>query len=140
STDESRLWVGTTDGLATTADNGLNWHVYRKTITTGQSGEPRTYAFPTPFSPSRMNNLGGDGFVRIQYNTTEATSITLKVHDFAMELIKTVVTDQARPAGDFSEVWNCRNGRNELVANGVYFYSVDIAGDGTYWGKIMIID
>jgi len=87
-----------------------------------------------------MNNMDGEGFIRIQYNTTEATSITLKIYDFSMELVKTVVSNRERPFGDFSEVWNCRNGRGELVANGVYFYSIDIAGDGTYWGKIMIID
>lgn len=135
------LWVGTTDGLARTANNGNTWKIYRAFVATGQSGEPRTYAYPNPFSPMRHNLLGGDGHVRFQYNTRADTRVTIKVFDYAMDLVTTLADNQFRrgPA-DYSDVWNGRNDYGDAVANGVYFYKVDIADDGVYWGKVMIVN
>lgn len=135
------LWVGTADGLAMTQDEGLTWKIYRAFAPTGQGGEPRTYAYPNPFSPLRHNQFGGDGYVRFQYNTKNATNVTIRIFDFAMDLITTVVKDKSRPAnGDFAEVWNGKTEDGKLLANGVYFYQLTLDGDGTYWGKIMILD
>lgn len=134
------LWVGTADGLAKTSDDGLSWRIFRSIVRTGVNNEPRTYAYPNPFSPMRFNNLAGTGHVRIQYNTTASTSITIKVYDFALDHVRTLVTAKPRFVGDFHEVWDGKNDRNEQVANGVYFYSVEIANDGTHWGKIIVLD
>ena len=135
------LWIGTADGLAFTSDNGYNWDITRAFVATGKGDEPRTYAYPNPFSPLRHNLLGDDGYVRFQYNTLKPTAVTIKIFDFAMDLVTTVAEDKSMPGpGDFSEVWNGRNDYGDQVANGVYFYSVDLDGDGTYWGKIMIVN
>lgn len=134
------LFVGTNDGLARTDDNGLTWRLYRADVRTGVNNEPRTYAFPNPFSPMRFNVANGDGHVRLQYNTKAATSVTVKIYDFALDLVKVVTENKSRPAGDFHEVWDGKNERFEQVANGVYHYSVEIANDGTYWGKIIVLD
>lgn len=139
-TPSGKLFVGTNDGLARSDDNGLTWQLYRADVHTGVNGEPRTYAFPNPFSPMRFNVMNGDGHVRLQYNTTAATTVTIKIYDFALDLVKTVVENKPRPTGDFHEVWDGKNERLEQVANGVYHYSVEIANDGTYWGKIMVVD
>lgn len=139
-TKNSTLWVGTSDGLAKTENDGLSWHIFRAVVPTGVGNEPRTYSYPNPFSPMRYNNLDGTGYIRLQYNTKAPAAVTIKVYDFALDLVATVVSGKSRPAGDFHEVWDCKNDRLELVANGVYFYSVEISGDGTYWGKIMIVD
>jgi hypothetical protein len=135
------LWLGSTDGLARTNNNGNTWKVFRAFVATGQAGEPRTYAYPNPFSPMRHNQLGGDGHVRFQYNTKADTRVTIKVFDYAMDLVTTVVDNQFRrgPA-DYSDVWNGRNDYRDAVANGVYFYKVDLDGDGVYWGKVMIVN
>lgn len=138
---DNMLWVGTADGLARTSNNGYTWDIFRAFKPTGKGDTPRTYAYPNPFSPLRHNQIGGDGFVRLQYNTIKDTKVTLKVYDFAMDLVAAVVHDLVRPGGgDFSEVWNGRNEYGDQVANGVYFYSVELEGDGTYWGKILIIN
>lgn len=135
------LWVGTADGLAFTDDNGYSWQIYRAFRSTSDKDQPRTYAYPNPFSSTRDNVLNEQGYVRIQYNTTETTQVTVKIFDFAMDLVTTVCDNKYRMgAGDYSEVWDGTNDYGDLVANGVYFYSVKIDGDGTYWGKIMVVN
>ena len=136
------LWAGGSDGLASSNDDGQSWSIQRGSVQPGSNGEPRTYAYPSPFSPFRSNTIGdGDGHVRFQYNTVNTTNVTVRVYDFAMQLVAEVVNGKARPAGGtYFEVWNGRNKRNEVVANGVYFYSVQLDGDGTYWNKFMVID
>ena len=139
--DNNTVWAGTADGLARTANNGYTWDIFRAFRQTGRDGEPRTYAYPNPFSPKRHNELGGDGHVRLQYNTTDDTNVTVKVYDFAMDLVATVCENKFRPGpSDFSEVWNGKNDYGDDVANGSYFYSVTIDGDGTYWGKILVVN
>lgn len=135
------VWVGTSDGLAKTKNNGYTWDVMRAFKPTGQGGTPRTYAYPNPFSPTRHNLLDNDGNIRIQYNTTQPTRITIRIYDFAMDLVTTLVDGKIRyTSGDFNEVWNGRNDYGDMVANGVYFYSVEIENDDTHWGKIMIVN
>lgn len=135
------IWVGTSDGLARTTNNGFSWKIIRSFKPTGQGGTPRTYAYPNPFSPTRDNLAGNDGFVRLQYNTLRPTRVTIKIYDFAMDLVTTVTNAKIRySSGNFNEVWNGRNDYGDPVANGVYFYSVTIDDDGTYWGKILIVN
>lgn len=135
------LWVGTGDGLARTSDNGMSWKIYRAFVATGLAGEPRTYAYPNPFSPLRHNQLGGDGHIRFQYNTKNNTKVTIRIFDFAMDLVTTVVKDKPRSAnGNFAEAWNGKTDDGKLLANGVYFYQLILEGDGIYWGKIIILD
>jgi len=139
--NDQTLWVGTGDGLAATDDDGLTWTIFRAFKKTGVDGEARTYAYPNPFSPLRHNQLGGDGHVRFQYNTKNSTRVTLRIFTYAMELVTTVVNNRPRPGNsDFTEVWNGRTDDGRLVANGVYFYQLELDGDGTYWGKLMIFD
>jgi ligand-binding sensor domain-containing protein len=136
-----RLWAGGADGLAMTPDNGNTWRIYRSFVPTGVGSSPRTYAYPNPFSPTRHNQMGGEGFVRFQYNTTRPTRVSLRIFDFAMELVATVVTGKERPVpGDYAEIWDGRNSRGEPVANGVYFYRLDIEGEGSFWGKLVVLD
>lgn len=135
------LWVGTNDGLGLTRDNGINWRVFRGFKTPGEKGEPKTYAYPNPFSPLRDNLLGDDGHVRFQYRMIKSGRVTVRVYDFGMNLVTTVVKDKERPqAGDYAEVWNGRNDAGDMVANGVYFYKVEISGEGAEWGKILVVN
>jgi hypothetical protein len=138
--DDGYLWAGSGDGVAKTNNNGFTWTIYRAFEPTGQGSTPRTYAYPNPFSPLRHNQIGGDGNVRFQYNTKSATRVTVRVYDFALYLVATIVESKSRPAGDFAEVWEGHNAIGDMVANGVYFYSVEIEGDGVYWGKVMVLN
>ncbi len=137
---DGRLWVGSGDGVASTVNRGQTWEVFQAFSPAGVEGESRTYAYPNPFSPNVHNRLGGDGHVRFQYNTITATTATLKIYDFAMEHVVTVSEGVARPAnGDFYETWNGRDADGRDVANGVYFYRLDLDGDGSFWGKLIVL-
>ena len=137
---DKNLWVGCSDGLALTTDNGNTWTIFRSFVKPGEGGEPRVYAYPNPFSPLRYNQFGGDGFIRFQFTTRNATHATIRIFDFAMELITTIEGGDFPPNFDCSIAWNCRDDDDRLLANGVYFYQLDLEGDGKYWGKIIIID
>lgn len=136
----NNLWVATSNGLAKTTNFGATWQVFQVFEKTSQGGEPRTYAYPNPFSPNVHNQFNGDGFVRFQYNTKSDTRVTLKIYNFAMEHVHTVVENKARAsAGDFYEIWNGRGFNSEVVANGVYFYQIELDGDGAFWGKLIVM-
>ncbi|MFQ5637844.1 MAG: hypothetical protein ACE5IR_07580 [bacterium] len=135
------LWVGTRNGLAKTSNNGLTWEVFQRFTPTGRDDSPRTYAYPNPFSPNIHNSLNGLGHVRFQYNTTQATRVTLKIYDFSMQLVFTVVENQPRPANsDLYEIWDGADQTNRQVDNGVYFYRLDLEGEGSFWGKLIVLN
>ena len=131
----AQLWVGTTDGLASTPDYGNTWWVYRAFVSTSLPGEPGTYAYPNPYSPARWD------YVRLQYNLTAPAYVSIKVYDFAMDYVATVCDGKYRSLpGDWYETWNGHNAQGDIVANGVYFYRLEKSGQGTSWGKIIILD
>lgn len=135
------LWVGTGDGLALTLDDGLTWKIFRAFQETGTDGVPETYAYPNPFSPLRHNVAGGDGHVRFQYRTHGPASVNVRVYDFGMNLVRTVVAEKERPvAGDYAEVWDGRNDVGDMVANGVYFYNIRFSNGAPLWGKVMVVN
>ncbi|GAG11438.1 unnamed protein product, partial [marine sediment metagenome] len=135
------LWIGSSDGLARTPDNGMTWRIFRAFQKPGIAGTPQTYAYPNPFSPLRHNVIGGDGHVRFQYKTVRSASVTVRVYDFGMNLVKTVTEGRMRPTpGDYTEVWDGKNDVGQMVANGVYFYMVSLTGDKPLWGKVMVVN
>lgn len=135
------LWVGTSDGLALTGDGGATWSVFRSFRTPGAAGEPDTYAYPNPFSPFRDNLIGENGHVRFQYRLAGPARVTVRVYDFSMRLVAEAVTDRERPAaGDYAELWDGRNDFGEAVANGVYFYRIDVTGGKSRWGKVIVMN
>jgi hypothetical protein len=135
------LWAGTSDGLARTADDGASWKVFRAFKTPGQAGEPATYAYPNPFSPFRDNLAGADGHVRFQYRTVKPAQVTVRVYDFGMNLVRNAVSGRDRPVpGDYCEVWDGRNDFGDMSANGVYFYRIDVSGEGLVWGKVILMN
>ncbi len=139
--DDGTLWAGTGDGLARSRDNGATWRVFRAFQPPGEDGAPQTYAYPNPFSPLRHNLADGDGHVRFQYRTTRSAQVTVRVYDFAMHLVRTVVDSRDRPVpGDYAEVWDGRSDVGEAVANGVYFYQILLDDAEPLWGKVMVVN
>jgi len=134
------LWVGSADGLANTDNNGVTWNILRAFVKPGHEYEPHVYAYPNPFTPLRHNQIGGDGFIRFQFNTNSTTRAKVRIFDFAMDLITTVDEGKTYPAGNWAIPWNGKTETGKLLANGVYFYQLDLEGEGKYWGKIIIID
>jgi len=137
---DQSLWVGSGDGLAFTADDGYTWIIFRAYQQAGVKGKVDTYAFPNPFSPNRHNQLGDDGFVRFHFLMEKAGDVTVKVYDFAMELVCTVNENFPLDTGDHDIAWNGRNDLGEMVANGCYFYRIERKKQADLWGKVLILN
>ncbi|MCB9475214.1 MAG: hypothetical protein H6678_15535 [Candidatus Delongbacteria bacterium] len=120
-----QLLVGCTRGLFFSADGGASWG-----STWHQPSAARF--FPNPFSPA--------AFVQatLSVDLPRAGSVTVKLFDFAMDPVKVVADGVSLPAGTSELYWDGRNRQGDLVANGVYFYSIEGPGLSS-WGKLMVI-
>jgi hypothetical protein len=132
----NEIWVGSADGLAWSSDNGITWDTVRTAVPIGTKGSETAYAYPSPFSP-----VVEEGQVtRIRYRPIRDGLVTVKIYDFAMNLVKTLEDNQHRFGGsEYEAVWDGRNGRGEIVANGVYFFKVEAPGGQTEWGKVVVL-
>jgi hypothetical protein len=131
------VWVGSGDGLARTTDTLTSpwvskWKIFRAFQNITSTNE--TYAAPNPFSPD-------DEVCRIYYKTGKISSnVTLKIFDFAMFPVRTVIQNAARTSPDILwATWDGKRNDGVQVSNGVYFYRIEIDGDETVWGKILVL-
>lgn len=139
---ETYLWVGTGDGIAKTASDGLTWTVYRTAVSTQYSGQPSVYAYPNPFAPYHHNVLNGDGHVRFQYDLDEAANVRLEIFNFAMERVYRSEWQSVMNAGDHHMIWTGRAMNGEVVANGTYFCKLTKKSNGKEqdsWTKLIVV-
>ncbi|RPI17006.1 MAG: hypothetical protein EHM58_10840 [Ignavibacteriae bacterium] len=130
------IWVGSGDGLARTRDLGNpwteKWKIFRayKPISSTQE----SYAAPNPFSPD-------DEVTRIFYKTGKTSaSVTIRIFDFAMNPVRVLIQNAQRTTPEV--VWTAWDGKRDdgmQVANGVYFYRIEVDNDMTFWGKILVL-
>ena len=137
-TPEHVLWVGSSDGLACSNDGGDTWKIFRTYQPITPKTAVKTYAYPNPFSPMRHNIYQNNGHVRFHYASPRTTQATVKIYDFGMNLVRTF-THPARN-GQNDAVWDGKNNEGETVANGVYFFKIEISGQEPMWGKIIVMD
>jgi hypothetical protein len=132
----SEIWIGTNDGLAKSIETSSDpwwakWKVYfssGKSITTSES-----FAFPNPFNPKF-------GVVRIKYNLTNASNVTLRIMDFGMNLVRTVLQNVPRVSNpEQVDFWDGKDENGKFVPNGVYFYRLDVDGGNPLFGKIIVL-
>jgi hypothetical protein len=131
-------WFGGADGVVTTVDNpsvpfGSSWTILHASRTPAQISE--VYAYPNPFSPD-------DEVVRIHYATgkTSTSAVTLRIFDFGMNLVRTVIQNAPREAvREHDEIWDGKDQQSNYVSNGVYFYQLTVGSDEPRWGKILVI-
>lgn len=136
------LWAGTSDGLVQSDDGGTRWKIFRtfETLSDNQNIS-ETYAYPNPFSPIRHNQFNDDGHVRFHYQVDQDGPVNVKVYDFDMTLVCEVENGIFREGGkEYDAIWNGKNDYNEKVANGVYYYKVDLPGGKAVWGKVIVLD
>ncbi len=130
------LYAGGTDGFVKTIDNashgfGEQWTVLRAYQPAGAGA---TYAYPNPFSPD-------DEVVRFHYATGSGSStVTIEIFDFGMNRVRTLIKDATRVGGtELDEIWDGRDDVGIQVANGVYFYRVQVGGNEPVWSKVMVL-
>ena len=129
------VWLGTGDGTAIGIDPGTGflqsqWNVLRTfaPLSTPNS----TYFYPNPFSPNL--DIG-----RIHYDVPKpGSAVTIRIYDFSMHVVRTLIQNAPRPVGETDDVWNGQDDTGKIVDNGVYFYSVVINNGTPIWGKILV--
>ncbi len=133
--NSSDIWIGSNNGLArlneTSGFWSGKWKVYlasEKLVSVSES-----YAFPNPFSPNSER-------VNIKYMTSDAAIVTVRIFDFGMNLVRTVVQNASRSANsEHLELWDGKNESGKTVPNGVYFYRIDAGSSAPMFGKIVVL-
>ena len=139
-TTEEALWAGTEDGLLKSRDGGGTWEVFRTRVPTDPEepteAVPRveTYAYPNPFSPVAAPS----GVVRIVAEVGEPAPATVQLYDFAMDFVRELAGD-CDLSGRCEISWDGTGADGARVANGIYFYEIEAAGE-TARGKIMVME
>ena len=132
------LYIGSNDGLLRTRETGVAWaspwKIFRASACLDAGSELKTYAAPNPFSPATE-------VTRIFYVTGKASSkVTIKLFDFGMNPVRTIIQNATRTGANESfSIWDGKNDAGYVIANGVYFYRVEIDGDAPIWGKIILM-
>ena len=134
------VWFGGAEGTAYTIDSpsqqfGSVWHIFRTAEQVGN--DRRTYSFPNPFAPNNEP-------VRLHYSIGTdhpgTQDVSIRIFDFAMLPVRTIIQQAPRLGGkEYDEIWNGRNDNHSIVANGVYFYRVEIGNQTPLWGKILVV-
>jgi hypothetical protein len=128
----SIIWAGGTDGTIHSTDGGITWTVFRSELYAEDH-----FAYPSPFSPIASIRQG----TTIHYMPPTTTQVTIKIYDFNLDLIRTVIENQSRLGGveADNDIWDGKNHEGELVANGVYFYNIKLNSGEDWWGKVAVI-
>jgi hypothetical protein len=136
-TDNSTdIWMGSDNGLSRLNESAAgfwsgSWKVFLASTSLASTND--TYAFPNPFSPNRE-------VIKIKYFTNESGNVTIRIMDFGMNLVRTVIQNASRSANSQQvEVWDGKDQNGRLVPNGVYFYRIDLASGTPLYGKIMVL-
>jgi hypothetical protein len=70
--------------------------------------------FPNPFNPT----------TRIVFGLAAPADVSLRIFDVSGRLVR-VLVESARPAGNYSELWDGRDSGGRAVASGIYFYRLE---------------
>ena len=135
-----RIWIGTSDGLISTADNGLTWEITRVdfpmsggNIYQTDNSETNTFAYPSPFSRTQ------DGVVRIRFKTTSIGTASIELMDFGMDRIIRLPDVSVSEPGVYEIAWDGLGTNNNRIPNGPVFYTIKI-GSERITGKFLILD
>jgi hypothetical protein len=138
-TTTDRVWITTTDGIISTADNGQSWEITRVNFpleggnTYNENARAvESYAYPNPYSPNQHE------VVRIRFNNNSPGNTRVRIFDFGMNLVRELEGIQANN-GNYEAVWNGIDDYGRKVANGPYFYVIETSEE-TIKGKLLLIE
>ncbi|NGP76230.1 hypothetical protein G3570_06275 [Balneolaceae bacterium YR4-1] len=134
-----RVFVGTTDGIASTANNGESWQITRVNFPLAggnryqqEAPDVEAYAYPSPFSPTRH------GVVRIKFEVEQQGDVKVRLFDFGMNLIREIENGSFN-SGTYEAVWDGISSGGRKVANGPVFYLIETPRN-VIKGKFLVID
>jgi photosystem II stability/assembly factor-like uncharacterized protein len=130
------VWVANSDALMYTIDNtneffGTRWTIFRAAQTVPNTAE--AYVYPNPFAPD-------DEVCRVHYKTDRTGKVTIKVFDFAMFPVRTIIQNASRfPEKEQDEIWDGKDNNGKQVANGLYYVQVTLGDGQEAWGKVIAL-
>ena len=130
------VYVSNGDGLMRTRDGdgqlfGQEWTIFRAAQPLASTSE--AYAYPNPFAPD-------DEPLRIHYRSGSSGSVSIRIYDFAMMPVRTLLQNATRAPGmEHDEIWDGKNDAGTQVANGVYYIEVRIGDEDPVWTKAIAL-
>ena len=128
---DGTVWAGGSEGVV--KSGGIaGWQVFRSQLDAADH-----YAYPSPFSPIHSPRRG----TTIHFRPSVDTRATITIYDLNLEQVKMVVSGIPRAGGVESDdlVWDGTDDDGDQVANGVYFYRVELDSGDDLWGKVVVI-
>ncbi|UCE66686.1 MAG: hypothetical protein JSU85_01320 [Candidatus Zixiibacteriota bacterium] len=101
--------------------------------TGGRLTRDNVYCYPNPFNPDIVETT-------LRYSLERAAEVTVRIYDAGGNLVITLMDDVRQPAGEeLSVVWEGRNGKGDVVSNGVYFFIIETSENERAVGKIAVL-
>jgi len=144
-----RVWIATPEGLlyireeSIAADEEI---VLEKRAPELASCLDETYAFPGILTTSSYLSPE-DTRTRFAYNLCNDGKVTIRIYDFNMDLVKTVIENEPRKAGknrtvgrstESDDFWDGKNEYGRTVTPGVYYYKITSSTGERSFGKIIV--
>jgi len=76
--------------------------------------------FPNPFNPQTS----------IRFEFPETARVSLRIYDVAGHLVRTLMANETRNAGQHEETWDGRGRVGDVLPAGGYFYRLEVGGYG----------
>jgi hypothetical protein len=145
------LWISTSNGLffygneipgKSTGDFTLV-----KRAPKVKEGLMQTYARPGLLNAADIS--GNDTKCVFVYNLSKDAQVTIRVYDFNMDLVKTIINGEFRKAGNNGgpmgrstvegrDFWDGKNSSGRTAAPGVYYYKITTNNGERAFGKIVV--
>ncbi|MEJ2049042.1 MAG: FlgD immunoglobulin-like domain containing protein [Calditrichota bacterium] len=91
------------------------------------------YNYPNPFNPDNETTT-------LRYSLEKSGKVTIKIFDAGGNLVKTLLDNTQQSAGTEQAIpWDGKNGDGTIVANGVYFFTIESSQDERAVGKIAVL-
>ena len=141
------LWAGAEKGLGRSEDEGGIWRIIRDLIRTrsidtgnfvGTGGVPdsiaQTYAAPNPFAPSRDT-------ATLVFSLEKEADVSIAIYDFTSRLVRDLISAEPFAGGaDHRVAWDGTDQDGQAVANGTYFYRIQLSTGQMAFGKVVVLD
>jgi hypothetical protein len=121
-------------------DTAAFYYVHRDKKLTGALKQ--SYAYPG------ILNASNGGKAVFAYNLSKASKVTIRIFDWNMDPVKTVIKSKDRPAGNdrsngrstnaAEDVWDGTTDSGRRVAAGVYYYKITAQSGEHSFGKIIV--
>jgi hypothetical protein len=132
---EDVLWAGTSTGIAYSEDEGDTWIAIDYSRDFGGLDGLLSIVYPNPFHPDL--NVGSYCIFKFELQTNHI--VDLEIYDFAGNKVKTLIDSETKGPGEIEEIWFGGNEESEIVANGVYFYTIKLDGEIKSTGKVAVL-